>query len=345
VLDRPEAIDGTRRLLSEITRSPVLTRMLCQREPRSTVSDWVRPGRVTIISGEAGEVGESAARYLLSVLLALSWAELLSGPGGSKTVLALDEAQWYAHESVSEVLRMGRDRNVHLWLATQALASLPDGVREAAQTNAADFVIYRGSPEEAREFHRWAPVVREETLLSLPRGRAVLLRGKSESISWVTIDPCAPARSVEDALRLATESSRPSWVPEEGEASEGPDARPGESGAPAAPDAGEAEKLRPILLVIWAGLLDADPAARIEVPVGPLRQELDPTGAVVRRVGAELARVGALSGNRREPDGRVWVVERVGIPELLGGGVGAEELALATTRWRQIARSARGAAR
>ena len=68
-----------------------------------------------------------------------------------------------------------------------------------------------------------------------------------------------------------------------------------------------------------------------------LRQELDPTGVLVRRVGSELARAGALSENRRDPDGRVWVVGRSGMPELLGSGVGAEELALATSRWRKIA--------
>jgi hypothetical protein len=337
VLERPEQVDGSRRLLSEITRSAVLTRMLCQREPRSAVADWVRPGRITVVSGDAVEVGESAARYLLSVLLALTWAELLTTPGGSKTFLVLDEAQWYSHDSVSEVFRLGRRRNVHLWLATQALAALPEGVQEAARTNAADLVLYRGSPEEAREFHRWIPSVREEALLAMPRGRAVVLSGKGGRVDWVTIGPPVPQRPVDAAIEAAVEASRPYWAKEE--AGDGPETErpPVAPGAPSDSPGNEPAEARPILLVLWAGLLDADPAPSLEVRVAVLREELDPSGSAVRRAGSELSRVGALSENRREAEGRVWVVDREGLSRLLSGGVGAEELATATGEWRKIA--------
>jgi hypothetical protein len=340
--EHPEAVDGTRRVLSEVTRSTVLTRMLGQRQPRSAVSDWVRPGRITIVSGDAVEVGETTARYLLSTLLALTWAELLTRADASKTILMLDEAQWYAHESVTEALRIGRLRNVHLWMATQALASLPDVVREAAQTNSADWVLYRGSPEEAHEFHRWAPSVREETLLSLPRGRAVVLRGKNESAGWVAIDPPGARRSVDDALRAAVESSRPYWVPEDEVDDPGTDAPPSGRG-PGPEGSGDAApvEVRSILLLLWAAMLDADPAPTIELRPAVLRAAFDPGGTVLRRVGSELARVGALVENRREADGRVWVVERAGLARLLGPGVGAEELAAATSAWRGVAGRAR----
>ena len=154
IRSRPEDADGARRLLDEVTRSPILVRMLCDRQPslrRRTSSPRVG---VVLIAGDAATVGESTARYLLSVYLALVWSELLSRPEGGKTFVMLDEAQWFVHESVAEMLRLGRRRNVHVVLATQAIAVVPGPVAEAVWTNVADFVSFRGSPEEAREFAR-----------------------------------------------------------------------------------------------------------------------------------------------------------------------------------------------
>ncbi len=80
IRSRPEDADGARRLLYEVTRSPILVRMLCDRQPSLRAADLVAPGRVVLIAGDAATVGESTARYLLSVYLALVWSELLSRP-------------------------------------------------------------------------------------------------------------------------------------------------------------------------------------------------------------------------------------------------------------------------
>ena len=131
IRQRPDDAEGARRLLYEVVRSPVLLRLLCERTPALHARDLVAPGRIVVISGNASAVGESVARYLLSVYLALVWSELLARPSLAKTFVVLDESQWFSHESLAEMLRLARRRNVHVVLATQTIGSLPESVAEA----------------------------------------------------------------------------------------------------------------------------------------------------------------------------------------------------------------------
>ena len=164
--------EGARRLLYEVVRTSVLQRMLCDRSPTLHARDLVAPGRIAVISGDASRVGETVARYLLAVYLALVWSELLARPSHSKTFVVLDESQWFSHESLAEMLRLARRRNVHVVLATQTVGSLPEAVADAVWTNVSDFVAFRGSPEEARELSRATHALSVEEILSLPRGHA-----------------------------------------------------------------------------------------------------------------------------------------------------------------------------
>ena len=96
----------------------------------------------------------------------------------------LDEAQWFVHESVAEMLRLGR-RRTSTSCSPPRRSVAPEPVAEAVWTNVADFVSFRGSPEEAREFARATRGVSAETVLSLPRGEAVVLLGKGNSVHWL----------------------------------------------------------------------------------------------------------------------------------------------------------------
>jgi DNA helicase HerA-like ATPase len=306
IRDRPEDADGARRLLHEVVRSPVLTRMLAADRPRLRARDLVTPGRIVLISGEAAEVGESTARYLLSVLLALVWSELLARSETTKTYVLLDEAQWFSHESLAEMLRLGRRKNVHVVLATQAVASLPEAVAEAVWTNVSDLVAFRGSPEEAREIARIAPGIPAEALLSLPRGRAAVMIGKGESVHWlrtIRLPTRAPVSMPDRGRALPAHGASPPPPVERSTA----DAPPENVPPTTSTGLGRLEAVWEELSRISAGTPNDDPFV---VDLTELRRRADAGGKWVRAVGATLSRGGALVRVDRTDVGRRWAIDR-----------------------------------
>jgi len=299
---RPEDADGARRLLHEVVRSPTLVRMLCARSPELWAEDLVGEGRVVLIAGDARDVGESTARYLMSVYLALVWNELLARPGTPKTWVVLDEAQWFGHESLAEMLRLARRRNVHVVLATQSIGSLPEGVAEAIWTNVADFVAFRGSPGEARELARSVRGAEPGALVSLPRGEAVVLLGKGQEVL-----------RLRTARRPAPAGGPPAPAPSPGATAA---ADPGvlAPGSAASADAPE-DRVRRAL----AERARAAPRDRpLKISLAELRHEVDPTGAAVRATGDALRREGALLSTGRDARGACWWIDParlVGPPE------------------------------
>ncbi len=313
VRERPEDAEGARRLLYEIARNPTLDRMLCARLPSLTARELVAPGRIVLVSGDASRVGEATARYLFAVYLALLWSELLARSEASKTFVVLDEAQWFAHESLSEMLRLARRLNVHVILATQTLGSLPEGVRDAVWANVSDFVAFRGSPDEARAFARTAYGISPEAILAMPRGEAVVLLGKGEAVRWVR------------TVRRPAVISRPD-APDDPSAG-GPPEKPPPGRVPAdPPDRGPSGASRPDPVARaprgCVGVLErlralgraAEPGRLFEVVVHDLRSG-DPEGDDgVRRAGALLGRSGAIVRVERGPRGTVWWIDPHRIP-------------------------------
>ncbi len=317
IRQRPDDAEGARRLLYEVVRSPVLRRMLCAERPEAAPHELLGPGKIVLLSGHATGVGESTARYLLSVYLALFWSELLARPSPTKTFVLLDEAQLYVHDSLSEMLQFGRRRNVHVVLATQAIASLPIGVREPVWTNVADFVAFRGSPEEAREFARVARGISPDAILSLPRGEAAVLLGKGNSVRWVRTVRGPSGGPPPGSRRAGGEPS--DQPPPEEDSALGPEAE--DAPAPG-PDEG-LELSSPVLpakgasvedILEWLRLQPAAVPGRLRIALAPLRRALDPGGDVVRATGARLGRVGALVAVERTREGSVWVIDPERIP-------------------------------
>lgn len=296
IRQRPDDAEGARRLLYEVIRSPVLHRMLCERHPSAHVRDLVQPGRIAVISGDASTVGESVARYLLAVYLALVWSELLARASTAKTFVVLDEAQWFSHESLAEMLRLARRRNVHVVLATQTVGSLPETVADAVWTNVSDFVAFRGSPEEARELSRATPGISAEEILALPRGHAAVLLGKGNSVDW-----------------LRTAGRPPPSAEGERDGTRPPDSSPGDGGVGAGLEEPPASAER-VLEWIRARANSLTSGENLRVDLSELRKRVDPSGRALRQVGANLGRAGALLSSERTNSGAVWVVDPKRIP-------------------------------
>ncbi|HEV8050637.1 MAG TPA: hypothetical protein VGP88_08600 [Thermoplasmata archaeon] len=326
---RPEEVDGARRVVGEVVRTPVLARMLAARSSSFSIGEALRDGRIVLVTGDAPEVGESTARVLLSVLLALLWGELLAGRRAGKTFVIADELQFYANDSVGELLRLGRRFNVHLFAATQSLASLTDPIREALVTNVADVVAFRGSPDDARELARWVADVPVESILALRRGEAVALVGKGSEVGWVRL-PFDPDRPRPDRWRTAWEGSRPLWAPAEEPPSDGPRA-PSEGGGGSV----ESDPVREVLLVLWAAVLSSGPEPSVSVRLDDLRDELRAEEATVRLTGQRLSHAGALTATD-EGSSRKWTVRRDALAPLLGSGVAPGELARADAHWARL---------
>ena len=297
IRERPEDAEGARRLLYEVVRSPVLRRMLSEPAPRLHAADLVAPGRLAVISGDAAAVGETAARYLLAVHLAILWSELLARPVSSKTFVLLDESQWFAHDSLAEMLRLARRRNVHVIVATQTVSSLPEEVREALWTNVSDFVAFRGSPEEARELSRATSRISAEEILALAPGHAAVLLGKGNSVAWV--------RTV----------GRPS----------GPGAHAAGSECATGPDEPECSSIargyghpesdaEAVLEWLRSRARMAKGPGPLRVPLAELRSAIDPDGHAIRAAGALLGRSGALLRSTREECGSVWTLDPCRLP-------------------------------
>ncbi|MGA8604073.1 MAG: DUF87 domain-containing protein [Thermoplasmata archaeon] len=297
VRERPDDAEGARRLLYDVVRNSVLQRMLCERAPPLHTNDLVAPGRIAVISGDASRVGESVARYLLAVYLALVWSELLARPSQSKTFVVLDESQWFSHESLAEMLRLARRRNVHVVLATQTVGSLPETVADAVWTNVSDFVAFRGSPEEARELSRTTHAVSVEEILSLPRGHAAVLLGKGSRVDWVRTAGRPPAPGLD----------------RDGPAAEIADVA-GESGKSADDTVSSVATVQSVLEWIVERTRSLRVGESVRVPLTELRSSLDPGGQAVRAAGAALGRAGALLSSERSAEGPVWVIDPQRIP-------------------------------
>ena len=312
--EKPEDMSGARRVLSEVTLSAPLSRMLNARNPRWDLSETLVPGRVTLLSLDRPDLGGRDSSYLGSVLLSLLWSQISSGSRErSKVVLVLDEVQEYANASLGEMLRLGRRYNLHVWLATQSLASLSADLRDTLVTNARDIVLFRGSPADARLAVDTLGLAEARDLLTLPRGRAIAFLEKAAQVTPVNIPaPSTPtaAGKGNDVLEGIARATLDRW--------EGPSSSPGvppggEEVAPAEPGDG----LFSIVRVLASDAGSGEAGTPFEVP---MRRLVSLAGGDVRRVralGALLKGTGALVRSERRDGERVWVLTRDGLEHSL----------------------------
>jgi hypothetical protein len=291
--------------------------MLDAASPTWSVQRAVIPGRIVVVSGDAPKVGESAARYLLAVLLALVWNAVLKREQPSKTFLVLDEAQWYAHDSMAEMLRLGRRFNFHVWTVTQSLRSLPEPVRDAFLTNSADVVLFRGDPLDVREVSRWAAQIAPERIMRMPRGEAAVLIDKGSETHWIRLPP--PTRGASDPNRFRPVTPMAITVEDPDPQSPPIDVPPSLEPSPKRPTV--PGQIAPLIGALTELVGRGNGDSEITVRLAELRKccSTDPESAdrAVRNGGRFLSSTGAILRSGRDVTGSFWVLSRSRLSELL----------------------------
>ena len=197
---RTEAIQSVINKLDALL-TPKLRAMLCQTGRSFDFRKAFDEGKIVIVNLARGEMGQTAASTLGSLVLcaiqnaALSRAEIPESERLPHSVF-LDELQLYSNpQALTSLLAEARKYRVAVWSATQSLASLDtDEVLPIVLSNAANFISFRVSQRDAVEI---APMlddaVTPKDIVSLPRFHAyarVMVNGEVQpSFSFTTIKP------------------------------------------------------------------------------------------------------------------------------------------------------------
>jgi hypothetical protein len=197
---RTEAIQSVINKLDALL-TPKLRAMLCQKGKSLDFRRAFDEGKIVIVNLARGEMGQTAASTLGSLVLsaiqnaALSRAEIPESERLPHSVF-LDELQLYSNpQALTSLLAEARKYRVGVWSATQSLASIDrDDVLPIVLANAANFISFRVSQKDAVEI---APMlddlVSPRDIVSLPRFHAyarVMVNGEVQSpFSLKTIQP------------------------------------------------------------------------------------------------------------------------------------------------------------
>jgi type IV secretory pathway TraG/TraD family ATPase VirD4 len=181
--------------------TPKLRAMLCQKGKSFDFRKAFDDGKIVIVNLARGEMGQTAASTLGSLVLsaiqnaALSRAEIPESQRLPHSVF-LDELQLYSNpQALTSLLAEARKYRVAVWSATQSLASIDtDEVLPIVLSNAANFISFRVSQKDAVEI---APMlddaVTPRDIVSLPRFHAyarVMVNGEVQPpFSFTTIKP------------------------------------------------------------------------------------------------------------------------------------------------------------
>ena len=160
--------------------TPRLRSMLCQRGPSFDFRQAFDERKIVIVNLARGQVGQTAASTLGSLVLsaiqnaALSRAEVPEDHRVPHFVF-LDELQLYSNpQALTSLLAEARKYRIAVWSATQSLSSVDrDNVLPIVLANAANFVSFRVSQNDATEIAQMLDeCVSHADLVSLPRFHA-----------------------------------------------------------------------------------------------------------------------------------------------------------------------------
>lgn len=194
---------------------PLLTRhmraVLAQRQPRFTMRQVLREGKVLLVPLQKGVIGPDAAQLLGALVVAELWQairERASIPESDRdpVMIYIDEVQDYLKlpTDLGDVLATARSLRAGLHLAHQFEAQLPRPMLDAVRNNARSRIAFQLQASDARDMAAGQSVLASEDFTSLPAHHvyASLIRDNS-SQPWAsgTTLPPPPKTSDPDEIR------------------------------------------------------------------------------------------------------------------------------------------------
>ncbi len=220
---------------------------------------------------------------------------------------------------------------MHIWAATQSIAALPEGLREALVTNAKDVILFRGSPSDARFARDELGLPPEDSPMTLARGEAFAFLGKSSYIRRFRMrTPSASLgqSALEGRYVRLVDQSRPFWARQQ------PPHRAITSVGPTHPPSSETP-FKDILLTLFAGATAMGAEHEFQVSVSLVRVLFQGNEELTRSFGRFLVHNGVLIRTLRSGKIRWWVLSTQGLGKFPGTSPSPEMLSEALNRYHR----------
>ncbi|MEM0152289.1 MAG: DUF87 domain-containing protein, partial [Thermoplasmata archaeon] len=166
-----EDISSTRRTLSFIKYNKILNKMFCSRNPKFSFYDSIREGKIILVNGERGKVGDKVSTFILSTILTMFWIYIQGRKDKGSTFIFCDEFQEYYNSSFDDMLILGRKENLNLFMVTTHLSTVSQKIKENIMANTKNYALFRLSPSDAIDFSEKFSIEKDK-LIFMGKGTA-----------------------------------------------------------------------------------------------------------------------------------------------------------------------------
>lgn len=194
--------------VSEVISRKSVRAVLAQSEPRITVTEAIRTGKIVVVSLPPGIIGQPAAQLLGALVIFEVWQAVMAQQSLSQSRrrhvgVYIDEPAVLGSLPIplDTLLETARGMNCGITLAAQSLRQLPDRVMRAALTNAATIATFRPSRADAKLLADELPGMSADQLQRLDPFTLALRLGLSNGL----VAPVTTVKTLK--LRAATSNA------------------------------------------------------------------------------------------------------------------------------------------
>ena len=159
---RRDAYSAVLNKIGQFTSNPVIRNIVGQPKSTFDIRQCMDEKKIILVNLSIGQVGESNARLLGSMLTTKIFLAGMSRADLSKKQLAtapnfyfyIDEFQNLANDSFADILSQSRKYKLNLTLAHQYIEQMPETVRAAVFGNVGTMITFRVGATDAEVFER-----------------------------------------------------------------------------------------------------------------------------------------------------------------------------------------------